>query len=132
MTVSCPRCHTVNPSYVSACFKCGFALREGAAAAPAPAPVAEAAPQAPAPGRTSGLAIAGFVLSLFGVLGFVVSALFGIPVVVALVVSIKGVRAIRSSGGALRGRGLAVAGIVISIASLLVLVVGVAHLSSAS
>lgn len=130
--MSCPRCQTINPSYVASCYVCGFELGGAAAAGPAPAPVADAPPVAREPGRTSGLAIAGFVLSLFGVLGLVVSVLFAIPVVVALVLSIRGVQAIKSSGGTLRGRGLAIAGIAISTAFLLVLLVGVASLVNAS
>ncbi|HUJ56942.1 MAG TPA: hypothetical protein VLX92_00460 [Kofleriaceae bacterium] len=51
--------------------------------------------------RTSGMAIAGFVLSFFcGLLG--------------LIFSIIGLSQIRSSNGALKGQGLAIAGIVIS------------------
>lgn len=66
----------------------------------------------PAAVRTSGLAIAGFVCSFFfGLLG--------------LIFSILGHSECKRSGGTVRGEGLAIAGIVISIAWIVVCVIGV-------
>lgn len=56
---------------------------------------------------TNGLAIASLILSAVGLL------LFGVPGLVGLVLGIVSIRQIGSSRGAQRGRGLAVAGIVV-------------------
>lgn len=59
--------------------------------------------------RTSGLAIAGFVLSFFiGILG--------------LIFSVLGYNEVKRSNGAVKGQGLAIAGIVISIITTLIMV----------
>lgn len=113
----CPGCAHQNVEGVSVCAACGANL-------PA-APPAYASPNygygggyAPQPvyaaRRTSGMAIAGFVLSFFcGVLG--------------LIFSIIGYNECKNSGGAVTGGGLALAGIIISIVGLVLsLLVGIA------
>lgn len=67
--------------------------------------------QQPPPARTSGMAISGFVLGLVGLLPCF-WFWFQIPGVLGLIFSIVGLRA--TSGGAKKGRGLAIAGTVVS------------------
>src|SRR5262245_33495293 len=84
----CNACGTPQPPGAAICVRCGAAI----AGMPAPR----------LPERTSGMAIAGFVLSFFcGLLG--------------LIFSIIGLNQINNSGGRLGGKGLAIAGIVISV-----------------
>jgi hypothetical protein len=114
----CPTCAHPNPDTAAFCAGCGNNL-------PAPGYMAGTAPP-PYPGqpygqqppygypppmyhntqtKTSGLAIAGFVLSFFcGILG--------------LIFSIIGYNECKSSNGMIEGQGLALAGIIISIVSM--------------
>jgi prepilin-type processing-associated H-X9-DG protein len=78
-----------------------------------PVPPPGPGPGAPSPfpagaGNTSGLAIASLVLGIIGLF------LCGIGEIVGLVLGIVALVKINQSGGALRGRGLAIAGIVLS------------------
>lgn len=131
--MNCPRCATVNPDGASLCAQCGAPLPVVASAAPPPSappppsgypggypppgyaqgyPPPGYAQGYPPPGypygyaqptRTSGMAIAGFVLSLVvcGVLG--------------LIFSIMGNNEVKRSNGTVTGGGLALAGIIIGI-----------------
>lgn len=113
--MNCPRCATINLDGSVVCASCGAALAAPPPPGAMPPPGAYYPPQGyyPPPGypmpypmmpqRTSGLAIAGFVLSLVfcGLLG--------------LIFSIMGRNEVRNSGGTVGGGGLATAGIVISI-----------------
>lgn len=65
-------------------------------------------------GKTSGLAVASLVCGLLGLLTC------GLGAIVGLILGIVGLMRIRQSGGALGGEGLAVAGIVVSGASLVI------------
>jgi hypothetical protein len=65
-------------------------------------------------GKTSGLAVASLVCGLLGPLTC------GLGAIVGLILGIVGLMRIRQSGGALGGEGLAVAGIVVSGASLVI------------
>ena len=107
--MTCPRCNTINPMGSVACASCGTPLMQGPPGAYPPPPGAY-------PGqaymvvpmiqtRTSGMAIAGFVLSfLCGLLG--------------LIFSVIGYNECKKSNGTITGGGLALAGIIISICSM--------------
>jgi len=106
----CPRCGKENPDNAQVCSNCNSLLP--AMFAVAPAGVA----------KTSGLAIASFVL---GILSF---CTFFIPAIPAIILGIVGLVKIGRSGGKLKGNGFAVAGIVVPVvASVFVLpmVVGI-------
>ena len=93
------------------------ALETGAKPLPPPVPRAHAAT---APKQTSGLAVASLVLGILGLFSCGLTALVG------LVLGIAGLSKIRASQGALGGRGLAIAGISVSVAFILFgLVVGI-------
>ncbi|MBP8807286.1 MAG: hypothetical protein KBG48_28360 [Kofleriaceae bacterium] len=123
--MNCPRCATINLDGSLACASCGAPL---AAPPPGPPPVGYPPPGYPpaggyypppgypppyayGPQRTSGLAIAGFVVSL------VVCGLIG------LILSLQGKKEINNSGGMVGGGGLATAGVVIGIIRLVLEVV---------
>jgi hypothetical protein len=100
----CPSCAYQNPDGAAICAACGTSLPTGAPAFAAPGGYGGYAPPL-AQRRTSGMAIAGFVLSFFcGVLG--------------LIFSIIGYNECKRSLGRIEGHGLALAGIIISIVSL--------------
>ena len=106
--MSCPRCGSVMAPGAGFCSSCGMNLGGG------PQGMMPPTMTPPMPQRTSGLAIAGFIVSFFcGVVG--------------LVLSILGRNECKRSGGAVGGGGLAIAGIVISalhlVAAVLYLVV---------
>jgi hypothetical protein len=125
----CPGCAHNNPDAAAFCAACGMSLPGAAYGAGAPPPYPQANPYGqqpygqqpygmPPPGygmgpgysgqtRTSGMAIAGFVLSFF-------CALLG------LIFSIIGYNECKNSGGAVTGGGLALAGIIISIVNMVV------------
>lgn len=105
--MTCPRCNTINPMGSVACATCGTPLMQmppGQGYMPPPGqPYVMMAPMVQQ--RTSGMAIAGFVLSfLCSILG--------------LIFSILGYNECKSSQGMVKGEGLALAGIIISIVSL--------------
>lgn len=83
------------------------ALQNRAASAPGPVP-ANLAAQPTRPARISGLAIASLVLGILGPVTFAISAMVG------LILGIKALNQVRRSDGELRGRGLALAGTIIS------------------
>jgi hypothetical protein len=93
----------------------------------APPPLMQAAPSAISrrPGqpdqkpRTSGMAIASLVLGVCGLLG--ITALIG------LILGVLGLRQINDSDGRLKGRGLAISGIIVSTVLLIAVVVGVGY-----
>jgi prepilin-type processing-associated H-X9-DG protein len=91
----CTKCGQENPDNVQVCQACGAALISSSA-------------QAPGIGvKSSGMAIAAFVL---GILSIFTCALTAIPAIILGIVSL--VR-IEKSGGSLTGRGFAIAGIVV-------------------
>ena len=126
--MTCSRCATINLDGSVACASCGAPL-----AAPPPGPAGYPPPGYPAPGypppghpppgyyppagypppyaygpqRTSGLAIAGFVVSL------VACGLLG------LILSLQGKKEVDNGGGLVGGGGLATAGIVIGVLRLI-------------
>lgn len=118
--MTCPRCQTINPEGHAACVSCGAPLH---APPPGPPPAGYPPPGPPPAGypppggyappgyvmmpvgvqtRTSGMAIAGFVLAFF-------CSLLG------LIFSIIGYNEAKKSNGTVTGEGLALAGIIISI-----------------
>lgn len=97
--MNCPRCNMVLPDGSVACSACGAQLG-------APGMGMYGAPPVLIP-RTSGMAIAGFVLS------FLCSLL-------GLIFSIIGYNECKKSNGTVSGEGLALAGIIISIISMII------------
>lgn len=100
--MNCPACGADNQPNAAFCSQCATNLMvpPGMGAAPMPyMPPMQAT-------RTSGMAIAGFVLSFFcGLLG--------------LIFSVIGYSECKNSAGSVTGEGLAIAGIIISILSML-------------
>ena len=96
-------------------------LAEEELEAGAPAPAASWAP-APVEG-TSGLSVASMVLGILSVLAFCVSPLFALP---AVICGHLGRASVRRAGGALRGEGMAVAGMILGYAGLALFVITVA------
>lgn len=97
----CTNCGKENEDQVKFCASCGKEFEENAAEG-----AVVAAPAKPT--KKSGMAIAGFVLSLVGVL--IIPMLFGI-----LGCIFSGVGLAKTSKGALKGKGLAIAGLIISL-----------------
>jgi len=93
----CPRCGKENPDNAQVCVNCNSLLP--AMFAVAPASVA----------KTSGLAIASFIL---GIVSFCTFFLTAIP---AIILGIVGLVKIANSGGRLKGNGFAIAGIVVPV-----------------
>ena len=109
----CPRCNLVNPASAERC-DCGFSFVDGSLGATLDARLAQSTTEVP---RTSGMAIAGFVLSFF-------------CTILGLIFSILGYNECRQSKGIVKGQGLAVAGICISIVNMLLGIVYYAAIRS--
>ncbi len=99
----CTNCGKENEDQVKFCSACGKEFGENATeeGVVAVQPVFQVKPK-----KNSGMAIAGFVLSLVGVL--IIPILFG-----ALGCAFSGVGLAQTSKGALKGKGLAIAGLII-------------------
>jgi hypothetical protein len=98
----CPRCAAPNIDTAAACAACGAPLSAAPAAPGAPPPMNQQFAGANAMAvRTNGLAIAGFICAF----------LCALP---GLIMSIIAYNQCKSSGGQLKGEGLALAGIIIS------------------
>jgi prepilin-type processing-associated H-X9-DG protein len=93
----CPRCGKENPDSAQVCGNCNSLLPALYSAAPAGV------------AKTSGLAIASFVL---GILSFCTFFITAIP---AIILGIVGLVKIGKSGGRLKGNALAIAGIVVPV-----------------
>ena len=98
----CPKCGTQNADDAQICTSCGYVF-SGATPAGEPAPLKV---------KTSGLAIAAFVLGILSILTV------GLTAVPAIVVGIVALAAIGRSGGRLAGRAFAVLGIVLPVGSI--------------
>ena len=118
--MNCPTCGAVNQPGAAFCSQCATNLLvpPGMGAVPPP-PQYGADYYAPQMTRTSGMAIAGFVLS------FVCSLL-------GLIFSCIGYSECKKSNGQVTGEGLAIAGIVISILSIVIGILWFAAVSSAT
>lgn len=114
--MTCVHCGTDNAPGASFCNGCGAAIAAAAEPQPGAGMPGQGMPPPdmppidwrtqPGPTRTSGMAIAGFVLSFFcGLLG--------------LIFSIMGQQECKNSRGEVGGEGLAIAGIIISIVNML-------------
>ncbi len=97
----CPKCGKENPDDAQLCHSCSSVLTITPAQAP------------PLGVKTSGLAIAAFVL---GILSFFT---FGITAIPAIILGIISLVRIEKSGGRITGRGFAIAGIVVPVVGLL-------------
>ncbi len=91
----CPKCGKENPDNAQLCHSCSWVLTSISTIAPVSA------------AKTSGLAIASFVLGMLGFCTFFITA---IP---AIILGIVGLVKIGKSGGKLKGNGFAIAGIVV-------------------
>jgi hypothetical protein len=109
--MSCPNCGTLLAAGTPYCSTCGANLSHarGLGVVYQPQPQVE---------RTSGMAIAGFVLSLFA------CSLLG------LIFSIVGYSECKKSFGAVKGERMAVAGIIVSIAWIVIFVAWAAAIGS--
>ncbi len=109
----CPKCGANNVEDAKFCVACGSQIEkaegEQAPASAVQAPVTETAPATPAKTRMSACAIAGFVLSLIGI--FWAGLICGI---LGIIFSAIGMRA-ATVNPQVKGKGLAIAGLVISI-----------------
>ena len=95
--MQCPKCGTENPDDAQLCHSCSSVLTSTPT-------------QAPDLGsKTSGMAIASFVLGMLGFCTFFITA---IP---AIILGIMGLVKIGKSGGKLKGNGFAIAGIVLAL-----------------
>jgi len=123
MPMNCPTCGAVNQQGAAFCSQCATNLLvpPGMGAVPPPPQMGAygADYYAPQMTRTSGMAIAGFVLSFF-------CSLLG------LIFSCIGYSECKKSGGTVTGEGLAIAGIVISILGFLLTILWFAAVSSAT
>ncbi len=93
----CPKCGTENPDGAGLCSNCNWVLGKDTTTSENPN------------AKTSGLAIAALV---FAILAFFT---FGLTAIVALILGIIAIVKIEKSKGALKGKGLAIAGIVVPI-----------------
>lgn len=101
----------------------GEIMGQGVTRVAGPRQVAGASPAlGSAPSRTAGLAIAALVL---GILALVTCGLFGVTAITAIVCGHLALSNIGKSGGALGGRGMAISGLVMGYASILLIVLAI-------
>jgi hypothetical protein len=107
--MDCPHCGKSSPDGSRFCPHCGSALTQvpGAGQPTGAFPVQPADATLTGPAPTSGEAIASLVLGVAGLL-------CGVTAIPGLILGMRALRDIRSSGGRLGGKGLAVAGTVVS------------------
>jgi len=105
----CPQCGSGNKDGAPICAGCGHALptAEKASSKETASPLASHLPRAPS--KLSFLAILSFILGFGSLAIYAVGFVFAIPGVICGHMALK---RIKSSGGALRGRGLATGGLV--------------------
>lgn len=100
----CPKCGTENPDGAQICRSCGYVPKSDAADKPVAKP------------KTSRLAIASLVLSIFGLFTFLITA------VLSIALGITSLCRIKKHKPELKGKCIAVTGIIISAVSILVFV----------
>lgn len=111
----CPRCQAENPDDAQICSSCSANLNAAAPPPPA-APQGPATAQMPFPAKTSGMAIAALVLGILSPLTFYITAL---PAIILGIIALVN---IGRSAGQLKGKGLAIAGIVVPAAWLFIMI----------
>ncbi|MBA7649986.1 hypothetical protein ES703_57785 [subsurface metagenome] len=102
--MKCPKCGTENPDDAQICRSCGYVPKSDAADKPVAKP------------KTSRLAIASLVLSIFGLFTFLITA------VLSIALGITSLCRIKKHKPELKGKCIAVTGIIISAVSILVFV----------
>ncbi len=107
----CPKCGTENPDGAQLCISCSWVLTSISTVAPSPDI------------RTSGLAITSLVL---GILSFFTFLLTALP---AIILGIVALVKIDKSAGRLKGKGLAIAGICVPAAVLIIIGLSIALLA---
>lgn len=98
----CPKCGTENPDDAQICRSCGYVPKSDAADKPVAKP------------KTSRLAIASLVLSIFGLFTFLITA------VLSIALGITSLCRIKKHKPELKGKCIAVTGIIISVASIVI------------
>ena len=98
----CPKCGTENPDGAQICRSCGYVPKSDAADKPVAKP------------KTSRLAIASLVLSIFGLFTFLITAL------ISIALGITSLCRIKKHKPELKGKCIAVTGIIISVASIVI------------
>ena len=133
MIVLCPHCKEKvdvagsAPNTKTACPKCGGELMtpDIPAAAPLKAPqTPQATPMPQGPPRTNGMAIASLVLAIIGFLTSIlgIGIIFG---VVALILGIIALGQIKANSRQQKGRGMAMAGVILGALSVVMMVLGI-------
>lgn len=100
--MQCPKCGTENPDGAQICRSCGYVLKSDAVDKPVAKP------------KTSRLAIASLVLSIFGLFTFLITAL------ISIALGITSLCRIKKHKPELKGKCIAVTGIIISVASIVI------------
>ena len=100
--MKCPKCGTENPDNAQICRSCGYVPKSDAADKPVAKP------------KTSRLAIASLVLSIFGLFTFLITA------VLSIALGITSLCRIKKHKPELKGKCIAVTGIIISVASIVI------------
>jgi len=96
--MQCPKCGTENPDKAHICNVCGLVFKNGGGEKPASKP------------KISRLAIASFVFSFLSVLLFFLAG-----IITSIILGIMSISQISKSGGKLKGKSFAIAGITISV-----------------
>lgn len=110
---NCPSCSNPIPADVGFCPSCGRDLTVSNAA-PGPGP----APAQPVEAKTSGMAVASLIFSFFSLLLF--------PGILAIVFGHVSRRKIKRSAGKLKGKGVALAGLVLGYLQVLLIIAAIA------
>ena len=100
--MQCPKCGTENPDGAQICSSCGYVLKSDVADKPVAKP------------KTSRLAIASLVLSIFGLFTFLITA------VLSIALGITSLCRIKKHKPELKGKCIAVTAIIISVASIVI------------
>ena len=112
-STKCVQCGFVGWSDVENCKACGTPLNQGYGTVPPAGAYYSSSPQSE--GDQKGLAIAGLVV---GILSFMTFGLLGVGAIVGIVLSAKAMGRVKREPWRYGGRGMAIAGLVLSITSL--------------
>ncbi|MHC4112069.1 MAG: DUF4190 domain-containing protein, partial [Planctomycetota bacterium] len=109
----CPKCETENPDDAKSCSSCGRDLTDTARS-----PKEQDA-------KTSGLAIAALLLGILSIPALFLTEVLAFSVVIsAIILGIVALVKIKQSSGRLKGRDLAITGIVIPVTLILLILIG--------